>query len=76
MNIEQNDNEETQSVGEYLIYGAKLSRRAFLGGSGALIASLALDQNWHLLRLTAVNPPHWMRLNQPVGLKFMPITQH
>ena len=43
MNIEQHDNDETQSVREYLIYGAKLSRRAFLGGSGALIASLALD---------------------------------
>ena len=71
MNIEQNDNEETQSVGEYLIYGAKLSRRAFLGGSGALIASLALDQKLAFAAangsqptsLDAAKPASWIEIH-------------
>jgi len=71
MNIEQHDNDETQSVREYLIYGAKLSRRAFLGGSGALIASLALDPKLAFAAanssqptsLDAAKPASWIEIH-------------
>ncbi|BFT29315.1 xanthine dehydrogenase family protein molybdopterin-binding subunit [Alteromonas sp. D210916BOD_24] len=71
MDIEQYINTHTQSVSEYLIYGAKLSRRAFLGGSGALVASvafapkLAIAANNDTLptSLDAAKPASWIEIH-------------